>query len=108
MSLNSNFVLWRRNQTLEARIAELEAQAAAYEERIGMLKAEVETLTPKPVVVSRWANLYDTDKLYGGWHCSFVQAQNACDGLMPFLGVLRKDTTTHPDGRVEYRLEVEG
>ena len=76
-------------------------------EQVVLLKAQVEALTPKPTVMSRWANLYDTSQFYGGWHCSFVQAQNSCDELKSFLGCIRKDTITHPDGRVEYKLEVE-
>lgn len=73
--------------------------------RIYELEAQVEALTPKPVVVSEWCVVYTEYKT--GWYqdssCRYWLKEGE-----EFLGVLRKDTITHPDGRVEYKLEVEG
>lgn len=92
---------------LKKRIAELEAQAAAYEERIGMLKAEVETLTPKPVppkVVSEWGYIISAHTSW--WGDRNPALASSKEAFHPAV-MIRRDTTTHPDGRVEYRLEVE-
>lgn len=74
-------------QVLTYRVAELEAQVAA--------------LTPKPVVVREWTNIYACEF----HHDSKQRADSEADGHR--IACIRLDTTTYPDGRVEYKLEVE-
>lgn len=83
---------------LYARIAELEAQIVQQAETIA-------TLTPKPVVVSHWMNVYSWVGA-SEWHSILVSAQN-CRDKKDYIGRLRLDTITHSCGRVEYKLEVE-
>ncbi len=107
----------------DQRIAELEAQVEEATlktpmlEQVRTLKESllkltreeliemVETLTPKLMVVSQWANIFV--EYPGDWHDTLSAAINYGRSGGEHIGRLRKDTITHPDGRVEYKLEVE-
>lgn len=78
----------------EARIAELEAQAVIFEKQIA-------ELTPKPVISTSWRNLYND---YGVFSTLRDAESSRCTG---FIGVVRVDKIIYPDGKVEYKLEVE-
>ena len=69
--------------------------------RIAELEAQVAALTPKPVVSTSWRNLYND---YGAYNTKQDAFNSRCSG---FIGAVRVDEIKHPDGRVEYKLEVE-
>ena len=82
-------------QTLKASLLNL-----SREELIAM----VEALTPEPTVVSEWLAVYP------GWSRWYGTRNNALDTQITrgdFIALVRKDVITHPNGKVEYKLEVE-
>jgi len=108
---------WGRLHGAEARIKELEAELDALktvapppkkftdvyyyfkraeeaEARIKELEAELDAYKPKPVMISEWANVFAST--IGPW-------RRYCEALVDGCGILmiiRRDTTTHPNGNV--------
>ena len=72
--------------------------------RITELEAQVEALTPKPTVKREWLAVYPN---WSGWYGKRSDALDTQITGCDFIALVRKDVITHPDGKVEYKLEVE-
>lgn len=59
----------------------------------------------EPTITSVWTNVYKTLGTTGKSHSSRARADAA--SYRARLNVLRRDTVTWPDGRVEYKLTLE-
>lgn len=98
-------------EDLEKKLAKAETHAYDLMCKVAKLESEVERLTtrvaelsPKPKVESKWLRIY-SDSTYGPWKDTKEDALR--DAYHHLVCLIRKDTLTHVDGRVECKVEIE-